>query len=179
MNQGKIHVRYARALFEAGKEKGILPELHHDMAGLLGLCRDSEEFAGLLGNPVIKNSRKKEILRESLQPFLHAFTLRFVLLVTDNNRENALPGICRDFLDMVRADRGILPVALTTAQPLSPGSLDRIREVLRHETGKEIELTQRIKPEILGGMVLRIEDLQYDGSITTQLKKIRNALEAR
>lgn len=68
MNQGKIHVRYARALFEAGKEKGILPELHHDMAGLLGLCRDSEEFAGLLGNPVIKNSRKKRSSAKACSP---------------------------------------------------------------------------------------------------------------
>lgn len=179
MNQSKIHVRYARALFQTGKERGVLMELHHDMTALLSLYNQSEEFSQLLSNPVINNALKIKILRESLQASLHELTLQFILLVTGNNRENELPGICRSFLDMVRADQGILPVTVTTATPLSDTHLGNISRVLGHETGKKIDLTHQVKPEILGGMVLRIEDQQYDGSIATQLKKIRTALLAK
>ena len=80
---------------------------------------------------------------------------------------------------MVRADQGILPVTVTTATPLSDTHLGNISRVLGHETGKKIDITHQVKPEILGGMVLRIEDQQYDGSIATQLKKIRTALLAK
>lgn len=178
MNQGKINVRYAKALFSLGKEAGILRELHNDMAGVLKLTGQSAEFRELLDNPVIKTSQKKTIFREVFETRVHELTLRFLLLVTNNNREKDIPGICRDFLDMVRSSEGILPAVITTASPLSPGSLENIRQALEKETGKTIELTEMVKPEILGGMVMRIEDRQFDGSIAAQLKKIRASLLA-
>ncbi len=176
MNNSKINVRYAKALFSLGKEKGQIVTLHKDISGIYSLCSESEEFAHLLDNPVISTSQKKEIFREIFKDKVSELTLHFVLLVTENNRELELPGICRNFIDLVRVDQHILPAAVTTAEPLTPSTLEKVRQSLEKETGKKIELTEKVNPEIIGGMILRIEDQQYDGSIATQLKKIRAAM---
>jgi len=176
MNYSKINVRYAKALFSYGKEKGQIATLHKDISGIYSLCSESEEFARVLDNPVISTSQKKEIFREIFRDKVSELTLQFVLLVTENNRELELPGICRNFIDRVRVDQGILPAAVTSAEPLASATLEKIRQSLEKETGKKIELTEKVNPEIIGGMILRIEDQQYDGSIATQLKKIRAAM---
>ena len=61
MNLSKINVRYAKALFELGKEKNQIRTLHEDMVRNSGLCRESNDFMNLLENPVLSVSRKKEI----------------------------------------------------------------------------------------------------------------------
>ncbi|HPT31308.1 MAG TPA: ATP synthase F1 subunit delta [Prolixibacteraceae bacterium] len=176
MNHSKINVRYAKALFSTGKEKGQIMTLHKDISGIYSLCSTSEEFNSLLDNPVISNARKKQIFLEIFKDKVSELTLHFVLLITENNREMELAGICRDFIDMVRNDQGILPATVTTAEPLSLSTLESIRKSLETETGKSIELTEKVNPEIIGGLILRIEDQQYDGSIATQLEKIRAAM---
>lgn len=179
MNHSKINVRYAKALFSLGKEKNRIRPLHDDISKIYSLCGDSEDFLQLLDNPVISSSQKKEIFREILKAHISELALRFIMLITEHNREVEIPGICRYFIDLVRADQGILPTTITSAGELSPGILEQIRVSLEKETGKEIELTEKVNPSIIGGMILRIEDLQYDGSIATQLKKIRTAMLAK
>jgi len=176
MNLSKINVRYAKALFSLGKERGEIMTLHKEISGIYNLCRESEDFTRLLNNPIISTSQKREIFQEIFKESVSELTLQFVLLVADNHREPELPGICRNFIDMVRADQGIMPASVTTAEKLSEATLERVRQSLVKETGKEIELTEKVNPGIIGGLILRIEDLQYDGSIVTQLKKIRAAL---
>lgn len=179
MNHSIINVRYAKALFSLGKEKNLIRPLHEDISKIYNLCTDSEDFIHLLDNPVISSFQKKEILEKILKPHISELAMQFILLITGNNREVEIPGICRNFIDRVRADQGILPATVTTAGKLSPGTLEQIRASLEKETEKEIELTEKVNPSIIGGMILRIEDLQYDGSIATQLKKIKTAMLAK
>jgi len=179
MNQSKINVRYAKAFFSLARDAGEMTALHDDMKKVYALCRDSEDFMQLLHNPVVNVSQKKQILKDLLKPHVHEMTLRFILLIAENNRETELPGICRNFTEMVRRNKGIIPATVTTAVEMSPGILDQIRRILEQETGKTVELSGRVNSAILGGMILRIDDLQFDGSISTQLKKIKTAMLAK
>lgn len=176
MNQSKINVRYAKALFASGKESDQIKSLHQDIISIHTLCSESGDFVHFLENPIISTSQKKEIFLKLFKDHISELALRFILLITENNRELEIPGICRNFIDLVRADQGILPASVTTTEKLSRGIFEQIREILVKETGKEIELTEKINPAIIGGLILRIEDQQYDGSIATQLQKIRTAM---
>ncbi len=175
MDQSKITVRYARALFSLGKESGVIKSLYQDIQTINALFRQSEELQQVLSNPVIRVSQKKTIISKILQDHVGDMALRFIFLITDNKRETEIPGICRNFIDLVRADQGIIPATVTTYGHLSEESLFSIRKILEHETGKTIELSDKINPSIIGGMILRIKDQQYDGSISSQLKKIKSA----
>lgn len=176
MDQSKISVRYARALFSSGKEKGMLVQLYHDIHKIDTLFRQSEALQEMLSNPVIRISKKISIIQSVFKPHVSDLALRFIIMVTQNKRELRMPDICRDFIDMVRVNEGILPVTVTTAAPLSEDTLAFIRQNLESENRKTVELSEKINPSIIGGIILRIEDLQYDGSISGQLKKIKSAL---
>jgi F-type H+-transporting ATPase subunit delta len=178
MDQSKIAVRYARALFIRGKETGETTRLYEDIQKIDSIIRHSEEMKEIISNPVIRFSQKKTILQKVLQSNVGELALRFIILVAENKREQHLPGICRNFTDMVRNDLGIVPAVITTARPLTGEIPVSIRKSLEKETGKTIELNEKINPSIIGGMILRIEDLQYDGSISGQLEKIKSALLA-
>jgi len=179
MNRSKINVRYAKALFSLGKETDLLSSLHEDISKVQLLCHQSDDLIQLLNNPVIKTSQKKSIVRKVLQPYISDLALRFILMVIEHQRESELSGICRNFIGLVKADEGILPAVVTTANQLSPEVLAAIHQSLERETGKSIELTHKINPAIIGGMIIRIEDFQYDGSISAQLKKVRAALTGK
>jgi F-type H+-transporting ATPase subunit delta len=176
MNHSKINVRYAKALFALGKENDQIRLLHKDIMSIYTICSESEDFVHFLENPIISTSQKKEIFQELFKDHISELALRFILLITENNRELEIPGICRNFIGLVRADQGILPASVTTTVKLSRATFEQIRISLVKETGKKIELTEKINPAIIGGIILRIEDQQYDGSIATQLKKIKEAM---
>ncbi len=179
MDNSKINVRYARALFLSGKSSGQVADLYDDIVKIHNLCGQSPDFISFLENPVIRISHKKTILRELLHSQVSGLTMRFIQLVADHQRERMLPGICRHFIDLVKKERGIVTATLTTAGEVSGELLGRIRADLETETGKTVELTGKTDPSIIGGMIIRIEDLQYDGSIATQLKKIREVISGQ
>lgn len=176
MNQSKITVRYAKAFFALAKEKDQMDLLSRDMTKVYNLCNESPDFLLLLESPVIKTSRKTELIRQIFQPHVTELTLRFLILIAENKREVHLPGICRDFLDFVRKEQGISTAVVTTATRLSAATLEKIREQLAKESGVRIELTEKVNPAIIGGMILRIDDRQLDASVATQLKKIKSRL---
>jgi F-type H+-transporting ATPase subunit delta len=179
MNRSKISVRYAKALFLLGKEADQLSSLQEDITKVQLLCHQSDDLMHLFNNPVIKTSRKISIIRKVLQPHISDLALRFILLVIEHQRESELTGICRNFICLVRTEQGIIPVVVTTANQLSAEVLAAIHQNLERETGKNIELTHKINPAIIGGMIIRIEDFQYDGSISAQLNKVRAALTGK
>ena len=179
MNNCKINVRYAKAMYELAKEKGQIETVYRDTDLVYRLCRESVDFGQLLNNPIIKASQKKSIIREILHPHIEEFSLRFFLLIVENNREADIPGICRNLMDRIRTGHGIIPATVTTAEVLKVETVNQIRQNLEKETGKRIELTTLVDSALLGGMILRIEDKQYDGSISNQLKKIKSAILAK
>jgi F-type H+-transporting ATPase subunit delta len=176
MNESKISVRYARALYMAAERGGVLESVGEDVRQLQDIYRNSGEFVLFLQSTVIRKSRKTELLHQLFESRLHPLTMRFLLLLAENRRESRLALICINFIEIIREKQGIASVTVTTASVLSAEVVEDIRRLLALRTGKTIELTERIKPELIGGLVLRIGDLQYDGSIAHQLKKVKESL---
>ena len=103
-------------------------------------------------------------------------SLKFLLLITSNKREVHIPGICRNFLELTRKDQNIKSAVLTTATEMDKNTIDKIELLMAKELGAKVELTSQVKTDIIGGMVLRIDDKPYDASVATQLKKIKQQL---
>jgi F-type H+-transporting ATPase subunit delta len=179
MNESKIPVRYARALFKAAENSHVLPEVAADVRQIQGVCQNSEEFILFLQSPVVKKSQKIDLMDKIFKEHVHPLTMRFLLLLSDNRREEWLPGICRNYLDLMQVHNNISPVVITTAEALVPEVRENIIRYLNLKTEKTIDLSERVNPEIIGGLILRIGDLQYDGSISNQLKKIKGILLER
>lgn len=176
MNQSQISVRYAKALYMAAENSKMLADVSADLAKVMDLYHRSDDFTLFLQSSVIKITRKKSILNEIFTAHIQPLTMRFLILLAENRREANLPDISRVFNDLVMAKQGVESVIITTANELSPEVRQNINRYLQLKTGKTISLKEKINSEIIGGLILRIGDLQYDGSIANQLKNVKENL---
>lgn len=176
MEQSKINVRYAKAFFSLAKEKGLTLELRADAALVATLCNTSSDFILLLESPVIKISKKVKVIRSIFEGKVHELSLNFLVLITENKREKFIPGIFRNLEDLYRQDEGIKSAVFTSVSILDESILARIKQMLEKEYNAKVELSQKVDEKLIGGFILRIDDKQYDASIATQLKKIKEEL---
>lgn len=176
MDQSAINVRYAKAFFSTAKEKKLLNPLKADILSVLDVCRSVPDFVLLLDSPVVNTSKKATLVKQIFDGKVNPLTLNFLLLIVENKREAFIPGICRNFLDLSKKDQNIQSAMLTTASEVNVATIQRIKDLLEKDLKSTIELSTQVNPEILGGLVLRLDDKQYDASVASQLKKIKQDL---
>ena len=178
MNISAIRVRYAKAFFSLAKEKKMLDTLKTDIQKVFDVCTQSSDFINLLESPVVKTSKKAELITTIFKSEINTLTLNFLLLITNNKRESYIPGICRNFLELTRKDKNIKSAVIVTASEIDINTINKIKALLEKELNATVVLTCNVEPDIIGGLILRVDDKQYDSSVATQLKKIKQQLLA-
>jgi F-type H+-transporting ATPase subunit delta len=103
--------------------------------------------------------------------------MNFLRLLVDKRRMNILPQILPELRRMVEELEGIERVEVTVPETLSETQRDYLRSLLERQTGKRIELEEKLDPAVLGGMVVKVGSTVYDGSVRTQLSQIRENLQ--
>ncbi|HZL12190.1 MAG TPA: ATP synthase F1 subunit delta [Prolixibacteraceae bacterium] len=176
MDQSIINVRYAKAFFTLAKEKGLTIELRKDAGLIASVCSSSRDFNLMLESPVVKTSNKINAIKRIFEGKVNLLSLKFLVLITENKRESYLAGIFRNLENLYRQEEGIKTAILTSAEPLDEALVLQVRKILETEFNAKIELSETVDDELIGGFVLRVDDNQYDASISTQLRKIKNKL---
>lgn len=169
--------RYAKALFHLGEETGQLEALVGEL-GRAGLAyEDSAELRAALENPLVPHAAKKGILTEVAQRLsLGASAKNTLLLLSDRRRLRALPAIVRELRILSDKKRGVVRALVSTAKPLGSAYLDRLKVQLEKMTGKKVELDVTEDPSLLAGVVTRIGDRIYDGSLRSRLRELHAQL---
>lgn len=175
MNYSKIAVRYSKALFEAAEEQKNTETIMHDLR-VVQKTFEEEQLRSYVNSPVLKNSQKKSLITELFEKILNPLSLNLLLLLLDNNREAYLPDIVRNFEQRFKESRGIKTAEFTVAKSVDQDSVDKFRKILEETFQSKIELEGKIRPGIIGGFILKVNDHQYDASIATGLKNIRKKL---
>jgi len=176
MNESKISVRYAKALFQLGKEKNILDTIVTDMKLVDELCNTVKDFWLMVESPVIKTSQKRQTVKSVLADKLDGISLNFLDMVFENRREIFIKDMVRNFLDLYRKDKGVLSAKLTTASEIDKEDKTNLSEMLKKAFDSKIELEEVLDKDIIGGFVLRVDDQELDASVSTQLDQIKRRL---
>ena len=176
MNLSKISVRYSKALFLTSQEKNVLESVNDDMLLLYNTCLDIEEFNKLLENPIVSSSTKRKIIESVFSGNVHKITLSFLSLILKNNREAFLEDITRVFLDLFRKKMGFVSVSLTTAVSIDDDLRKKIIKLVNTAYKADVEMTESVNENILGGFKLQIEDKLLDASVSTSLNNIKREL---
>ena len=169
--------RYAQAVFSLAKEKGTLDAWQTDLALLDNITRDNN-IVTYLTNPTVTHNKKVDAIESALNSNVQRETRNLVKLLIERDRAAMIPQIREIFDDELRAERGIAVAQVTTADPLSDAERDLVREKLESLTGKHVQITQTVDPEIIGGIVIRIGDQVIDGSVRNKLERMRQRLIA-
>jgi F-type H+-transporting ATPase subunit delta len=169
---------YARALFEAAKEKERLPEVREQLGDFLQASRDVPELGALLGNPQLDTQTKARAL-EDLLGDADEIVRNFLMLVAEKGRVGELDEIEREFERLVAADEGRLEVELTTAYELSDEEAAAIVRQIEQASGRKVEAKRKVDADLIGGMILQVGSLRLDASVRGRLNKLRQTLTTR
>lgn len=176
MNDSKISVRYAKALLQTAIEQGCDTAVRNDMAAILDCINVSNEFKAILESPVITDSKKVDIFNELFSKIFQKLTFDFFKVLVKNKRENFLKIICLDYLEFYAKHKNIRRVKLTSAIAASADVQARVKEIAA-ANGSSVELSTEVNPDIIGGLIVQIDDKVYDASVRTQLARIKENLK--
>jgi len=175
MNESQISVRYAKALFKSAVEKKILDAVNKDMDLLTETCK-LDNFQYMLELPSLQPSQKSKFISSIFAKNMSDTSMALIHLVIKNKRETYLPGIARNFRDLYRTEKGIRSAELVTAIEVDDSTIDSIRELIKKAFDSDVELTSSVDDDLIGGFVLKIEDQQYDSSVVSNLKRMKQQL---
>lgn len=176
MNDGKISVRYSRALFETVLEKKLLDKVYKDMKFISEMCA-VPEMKEFLNSPIIRPSKKTDILHKVVGKNIEKITVSFIDMIVKNGRERFLPAIARVFIHETKEYNGITESVLTTAVPVDTKIKTQITDLISGIFKTKVELKEVIDKDIIGGFILRVEDNYIDASVKNKLRKIEKELK--
>ena len=177
MVTGSLARRYARAVVEIGTAHGNLDKLGSDLRTLAAAIHTSAELITALTNPAIRRADRRRVLDGLLQRISAApQTQNLVYLLLDGERLSSVEAISREVDAMIEAKAGRMSAEVTSARPLDASQLSQIINALEKLSGKKVAVTRREDPELLGGVVAKVGDTVYDGSLRTQLRTLRDEL---
>jgi len=177
MLTGSLSRRYARALMDIGAADKSADKLGADVRVLAQAMTVSPELAQTLTNPAFRRADRKKILdaiatRAGATPV----TRNFFYVLLDKERLAEVPAISREIDRMLEEQAGRIGAEVTSAQPLTATQLTQITAALEHLSGKKVQVIKREDPALLGGVVAKIGDTIYDGSLRTQLRHLRDSM---
>ncbi|MBI5248322.1 MAG: ATP synthase F1 subunit delta [Desulfomonile tiedjei] len=170
--------RYAKALVAIGTEQNALEKYGQDLANLVQMVEVSKDFRELLVNPVFTKDDKKKITGQILeQTGTDRMVINFVNVLIDRKRIDQLGAIEEAYREEVDKIRGITRGEVTSAETITEEELDRVTEALSTITGKQVLVTTKVDPYLVGGLVARVGDMVFDGTIRTQLNQLKESLK--
>ena len=174
MSELRVASRYAKSLIELAAEKGVLEQVHEDMKLFASVVSQNRAFQMLLRNPIVKSDKKLAVINSVFKGKVNEMTLAFYNIVARKSRESILEFVASEFEKQYNIMKGIQRASVTSAAPLSPALRQQLGEKLANETGKTIQLEEKIDPSLIGGFVLQVGDKQIDSSVKYNLRKIKN-----
>jgi len=177
MSTETIARRYARAVFELGKEQKNLPTITRDLVDFSGSFEKSDDLRMVLQNPLVAEEQREALLKEIGQRMSMSETaLSTLRLLAKRRRLSALPDMVRQLERLADEDAGMLRATVTSAGPLGESYLAKLRAELEKATGKKVVVTHEQDSSLIAGIVTRIGDRVIDGSVKARLESFRESL---
>lgn len=175
MKGTKAASRYAQALLELAIEQNQLEQVYADMQTFAQAVAETKEFQVFLNNPVINSNKKKEVLATVFADFAE-LTALFIGLVTSNRRENLLPFVAESFIQQYKSHKGIVAVTVVTANKMDASVREQIINKIKPAIQGDIELTEQVNPDLIGGFIVEMGDTRIDASVASQFNNLKQRL---
>lgn len=177
MIPGVIAKRYATALLELGTEAGALDALVDELTRASQAYESSLELRNAFENPLVPAAAKKAIVGDVSERLGLSTTARsFLGLLVDRRRIRALPPIATRLREMADLRRGITRAEVLTAMPLPEEYFEKLQRELERITGSKVALDRRLDPALICGVMIRLGDTVYDGSLVARLKQLKETM---
>jgi len=178
VRDGTVALSYAEALFELADRKESLEEYGEAIETVARLLEEDPRFRLFLETPRIPDEDKKNVVVRAFGDSLPKLVVNFVLVTIDKRRQRLLRSIATAYHQLLDERRGREHVQVSVARPVDDATRELIAEKLSAALGKKAIPHIRVRPEIIGGLVIRTGDTIYDGSLRRKLDGMRRRLLA-
>lgn len=169
--------RYARALFEVASEKKAIDATEGELLGVVQVIEENEGLRKLLSHPKISAEEKKQMLETLFAREISANTGNFLNIVIERGREGQLKEIVDNYIEMANEVRGIADATVVTAKALTKQEVKQVEDAFGRQLNKKLRVKTEVDPDIIGGLVVRIGDTLYDGSIRGKLNRFSQQIK--
>jgi F-type H+-transporting ATPase subunit delta len=163
---------YSRALFDVAKEQDILDEVHEQLGQFTDELDTNRDMQVFFFSPYFSSQEKKEGIGKMIEGADENF-VRFLELLAERHRMPAIFRIRRAFDRLYAEERKLLPVTVTSAVELDKDTVKEIGRKIEEQTGRKVQLSAKVDPDVIGGLVMRVGNMVMDASIRARLEKLR------
>lgn len=163
---------YSRALFEVAKEQGVLDRVHDELGQFADALGDSRDLQVFFFSPYFSSQEKKDGIAKLVEGADDNF-VRFLELLAERHRMPVLFRMRAEFDRLWRKENKLLPVSVTSAVELDSQLVEGIGKRIEEQTGERVELTSKVDPDVLGGLVLQVGNMVLDASVRNRLERLR------
>jgi F-type H+-transporting ATPase subunit delta len=172
--------RYARALLDVALKEAVdVAQVEAELGAIVDLFQHNQTLQKVLLNPAVPAPRKQSAVAEiARQAGLLDVVRKLLTLLAERDRLIILPELLAAFRDRLMEHQHVVRAEVTTTVVLAPERLEAIRQRLAEVTGRTVNISSRVDPTLIGGMIARVGGTVYDGSVTMQLRKMKAQLAA-
>ena len=163
---------YARALFEAAKDDGVLDRAHDELGQFADALDEDRDLQVFLFSPYFSSEEKKDGIRRIVSD-ADERVLNFLELLAERHRMPALFRVRRIFEGLWAEENKLLPVVVTSATELDAGLVEDIGKRIEEQTGRRVELSSNVDPDVLGGLMVRVGNMVLDATVRNRLEQLR------
>ncbi len=163
---------YSRALFDAALENDVLDRVHDEVGEFADALSENRDMQVFFFSPYFSSEEKKDGIGKIVSGADERL-VNFLELLAERHRLPALFRIRRQFDVLWAEENKLLPVSVTAAVELDKKLVDEIGERIERQTGRKVELSSKVDPDVLGGIVLRVGNMVLDASIRNRLERLR------
>jgi F-type H+-transporting ATPase subunit delta len=171
-------IAYARSMLELANERGQADEIGREMAGIREITDQNPSFAAFLADPGIGATERTATLDRVFRNRVSPLVMNFLGVLNNKGRLRHLGSIAEAYANLLDEQQGKIEVDVTVAQRLTPDQLEQVRQRVGKALGKNAVVHQYVDENIIGGLVLRVEDRLIDASVKYQLEAMRERLLA-
>jgi F-type H+-transporting ATPase subunit delta len=170
-----ISNRYAKALFLLAKKENLLQEISRESQSVIDFFSNQKGAMMLLKNPVVSKEKKTNIFQKSFQGQLSTLMQSFIKLVIDKGRYRDLLSILDQYIEIYRKEMNIISLELVTTKKIN----DSLKQKINNKLGAQenVLFKETIDPKILGGILIRLNDLQFDATVKNKLNNVRKTFK--
>ncbi|MBK9449214.1 MAG: ATP synthase F1 subunit delta [Bacteroidetes bacterium] len=174
----KLGDRYANSILVLAQERGQVERVREDFQLIQKVCRSNPDFVNMLESPLIKSDKKQHILDAIFGKSFCDITQTLIEIIVRKRREGYLDDIADRYLFQYDKLNNITRGILRSAAPLTADQIAKIKQLVEKEFKTSFEIVHEIDPSLLGGFVLNIGDRQFDASISTRLRALKNEFDS-
>jgi F-type H+-transporting ATPase subunit delta len=168
----EIAAVYARSLFEVAQEQSKLDPIRDQLGEFADALNTTRELQVFFFSPYFSTAEKVDGLDRTVSD-ADPVVVNFLKLLIENHRMPVIFRVRREFDQLWQEENKLLPVQVTSAVELDPGTVSQIGDRIAEQTGRKVELSAIVDPDVLGGLVVRVGNSILDASIRNRLEQLR------